>query len=202
MGLNKVWLVLAALAAASGANAQESDFDVCVKQSGEKALLACSAAISSGEHKGDRLAELYNSRGAEWRLRYNFERAVADYDEAILNAPHYIAALNNRCWALAALNRIKEALDDCNISLRVRPGFDMTYHNRGFANFRAGRFDEAFSDLELALKANPNRSQAMYLRGLIKLRRGDTAGGNTDIAAAKKIRPAVEDEFARIGVRP
>ncbi|HRF09841.1 MAG TPA: tetratricopeptide repeat protein [Xanthobacteraceae bacterium] len=182
------------------APARANDFDACVKQKGEAAIHACSAAISSGQHKGDRLAELYNSRGAEWRLRFDFARAIADYDEALLLAPHYVAALNNRCWALAAIGRVKEALDDCNVSLRVRPGFDIAHHNRGFAHFRAGNFGEALADLELTLKANPKRPQALYLRGLIKLGSGDAKGGDADIAAAKRLRASVQEEFERMGV--
>jgi len=182
------------------APARADDFDDCVKQKGEAAIHACSAAISSGQYKADRLAELYNSRGAEWRLRFDFARAIADYDEALLLAPHYVAALNNRCWALAAIGRVKEALDDCNVSLRVRPGFDIAHHNRGFAHFRAGNFGEALADLELTLKANPKRPQALYLRGLIKLRSGDAKGGDADIAAAKRLRASVQEEFERMGV--
>jgi tetratricopeptide (TPR) repeat protein len=192
--------LLFALFALFALPAQANDFDTCLKQSGENAIAACSAAISSGRYQGDRLSELYNSRGAEWRLRFNFERAIADYDEAILHAPHYVAALNNRCFALAAIGRTKEALDDCNVSLRVRPGFDMTHHNRGFANFRAGNLDEALADLEISLKASPKRAQALYLRGLIKLRRGEQVSGNADIAAAKSIRAEIAEDFARMGV--
>jgi tetratricopeptide (TPR) repeat protein len=185
---------------APGAFAQSQDFDICAKQSGENAIAACSDAIASGKFTGDRLAELYNSRGAEWRLRQNYERAIADYDEALLLAPHYVAALNNRCWALAAVGRAKEGLDDCNVSLRVKPNNDLTYHNRALANLRLGNFDDALADCEIALKANPNRAQALYIRGVIKLRKGDATGGNTDIEAARKIRAAVEQEFQKIGV--
>ena len=186
--------------AVSPAVAQSADFDACVKQSGENAIAACSDAIASGAFTGDRLAELYNSRGAEWRLRNNYERAIADYDEALLLAPHYVAALNNRCWALAAVGRAKAGLDDCNVSLQVRPGNGGTHNNRALANFKLGNFDEAFADTEIALKGNPRRSTALYLRGLIKARRGDAAGADADIAAAKRIRAAIESEFHRIGV--
>ncbi len=188
------------LLAVPRAFAQADDFDICVKQSGERAIAACSDAIASGAFSGDRLSELYNSRGAEWRLRNNYERAIADYDEALLLAPHYIAALNNRCWALAAVGRAKEGLNDCNVSLQVKPGNDATHNNRALANFKLGNFDEAFADTEIALKGNAKRSTALYLRGVIKARRGDSAGANADIAAAKRLRAAIEDEFRKIGV--
>ena len=184
----------------SGA-ASANDTEVCFKQSGDAAIAACSAAISSGEYKGDRLAELYNSRGVEWRLKDNYERALADYNEALAIAPGYAAALSNRCWAFAVVGKGNEALADCNESLRLRPNNDGTHNNRCLANFRLGNFDTAFSDCQIAIDANATRSQALFLRGLIKFRRGDIAGANADIAAAKKNRASVEADFEKIGIR-
>ncbi len=185
----------------SGAAASANDTDICFKQSGDAAIAACSAAISSGEHKGDRLAELFNSRGVEWRLKDNYERALADYNESLAIAPQYAAALSNRCWALAVVDRNTEALVDCNESLRLRPGNDGTHNNRCLANFRLGNLDAAFEDCQIAIDANATRSQAVFLRGLIKFRRGDIAGANADIAAAKKTRASIEADFEKFGIR-
>jgi tetratricopeptide (TPR) repeat protein len=185
----------------SGALAFANDTDICFKQSGDVAIAACSTAISSGEFKGDRLAELYNSRGVEWRLKDNYERALADYNEALAIAPLYTAALSNRCWAFAIVGRNKEALADCNEALRLRPGNDGTHNNRCLANFRLGNLDAAYEDCQIAIDANATRSQAMFLRGLIKFRRGDIAGANADIAAAKKTRASVEADFEKFGIR-
>jgi tetratricopeptide (TPR) repeat protein len=185
----------------SGTLASANDADICYKQSGDVAIAACSAAISSGNYKGDRLAELYNSRGAEWRLKDNYERAIADYNEALILAPGYAAALSNRCWAFAVIGKGAEALADCNESLRLRPNNDGTHNNRCLANFRLGDLDAALGDCQIALDANATRSQAMFLRGLIKSRRGDVAGANADIAVAKKIRASIESDFEKIGIR-
>lgn len=184
-----------------GAPASATDTEICFKQSGDAAIAACSAAISSGDYKGDRLAELYNSRGVEWRLKENYERALADYNEALAIAPGYAAALGNRCWALAVVGKGSEALADCNESLRLRPNNDGTHNNRCLANFRLGNLDAALSDCQIAIDANATRSQALFLRGLIKFRRGDIAGANTDIAAAKKNRASIETDFEKIGIR-
>jgi tetratricopeptide (TPR) repeat protein len=190
------FLVLTPAAAASA-----NDADICYKQSGDVAIAACSAAISSGQYKDDQLAELYNSRGAEWRLKDNYERAIADYNESLAIAPRYSAALSNRCWAFAVVGKGAEALADCNESLRLRPGNDGTHNNRCFANFRLGNLDAALEDCQIAINANATRSQATFLRGLIKFRRGDIAGANADIAAAKKIRASIEADFEKFGIR-
>lgn len=99
------------------------------------------------------------------------------------------------------MGRAKEGLDDCNVSLRVKPNNDATHHNRALANFRLGNFDDALADCEIALKANANRAQALFLRGLIKSRRSDAPSGNTDIEAAIKIRHSVEEDFRKMGVQ-
>jgi tetratricopeptide (TPR) repeat protein len=190
-------LLLLAPAAPASAN----DYESCVKQSGDAAITACSAAISSGQFTGNRLADLYNARGVEWRLKDNYERAIADYDEALRLAPGYVSALSNRCWALAVVGRAREALADCNEALKRQPKNDGVHNNRCLANFRLGDFDAAFTDCQIAIDANATRSQPLFLRGLIKFRRGDVAGANADLAAAKKNRPAVEDDFGKIGIR-
>jgi tetratricopeptide (TPR) repeat protein len=199
--MRRTYLLSAILFFGFSAPASANDAEICFKQSGDAAIAACSAAISSGNYKGDRLAELYNSRGAEWRLKDNYERAIADYNEALNLAPGYAAALSNRCWAFAVTGKGAEALADCNESLRLRPGNDGTHNNRCLANFRLGNLDAALGDCQIALDANATRSQAMFLRGLIKSRRGDIAGANADIAAAKKIRASIESDFEKIGIR-
>jgi tetratricopeptide (TPR) repeat protein len=199
--MRRAYLLFALVAFAFTAPAFGQDSEICFKQSGDVAISACSAAISSGNYSGDRLAELYNSRGAEWRLKDNYERAIADYNEALLLAPRYAAALSNRCWAYAVVNRGNDALADCNEALRLRPGNDGTHNNRCLANFRLGNFDAAAEDCQIAINANATRSQALFLRGLIRFRRGDIAGANTDIAAAKKNRASVETDFEKIGIR-
>ena len=37
--------------------------------------------------------------------------------------------------------------------------------------------------------------------GITKVRKGDVAGGNADIAAGKKIKPWVVEEFGRYGIK-
>ena len=72
---------------------------------------------------------------------------------------------------------------------------------RGFVNLRLGRADDAIKDYDAALKLDPKLAGALYGRGLAKMRKGDRAGGSADVAAAKRIRSDIAEEFSRYGVR-
>jgi hypothetical protein len=64
-----------------------------------------------------------------------------------------------------------------------------------------GQWDSAVADYDSALRLDPRLTASLYGRGLARLNRGDRSGGNTDIAAAKAIKPAIDEEFAHYGVQ-
>src|SRR5215467_3139467 len=43
----------------------------------------CSAVIRTARDKGDKLAEAFNNRGVGYRLKGDYDRAIADYNQAI-----------------------------------------------------------------------------------------------------------------------
>jgi hypothetical protein len=48
----------------------------------------CTAVIESGKFTGKDLANIFNSRGNAYAMKREFDRAIADYDQAILLAPN------------------------------------------------------------------------------------------------------------------
>lgn len=148
-----------------------------------------------------RYASNWRNRGGAYEGKGNYDRAIADYSEAIRLAPDNAGYLNDRCWVRAVGNRdLQLALDDCTESLRLKPDDAGTIDSRGFVYLRLGRLDDAIADYNAALRLNARLAGALYGRGLAKLRKGDTSGGEADIAAAKAIRSGVVEEFARYGV--
>src|ERR1700674_4625480 len=57
---------------------------------------ACSAVIKAGRDKGDKLAEAFNNRGVGYRLKGDYDRAIADYAQAIKLNAKLVAAFVNR----------------------------------------------------------------------------------------------------------
>jgi tetratricopeptide (TPR) repeat protein len=63
---------------------------------------ACTAVIESGKFTGNDLAKMFNNRGnAYFAFRRDPDRAIADYDQAILLAPNDPTAYFNRAHAKA-----------------------------------------------------------------------------------------------------
>src|SRR2546423_13715359 len=57
---------------------------------------ACSAVIKAGRDKGEKLAEAFNNRGVCHRLKGDYDRATADYAQAIQLNAKLAAAFVNR----------------------------------------------------------------------------------------------------------
>src|SRR6516164_2690978 len=56
----------------------------------------CSAVIKAARDKGDKLAEAFNNRGVGYRLKGDYDRAIADYNQAIKLNAKFAVAYNNR----------------------------------------------------------------------------------------------------------
>ena len=72
---------------------------------------------------------------------------------------------------------------------------------RGVAYGVKGDYARAVADYARAIAIDPHNVFTLYRRGAAKLKLGDAAGGEADIAAAKRMRPDVAEEFTRRGMR-
>jgi tetratricopeptide (TPR) repeat protein len=167
----------------------------------DQKIAGCSAIIAAGKGSPHDLALAYNTRGGQFYYKGEHLRAIADYDEAIKLDPQYFHALNNRCWANAVVGRLEAALKDCDAAVPLSPNSGNVYENRAFIHLKMGSYTRAISDYDIALKLEPESGDVRYGRGIAKLRSGDVAGGNADIAAGKKIKSWVVEEFERYGIK-
>ncbi len=133
-------------------------------------------------------------------------------------------ALGLRCWARAAGDMdLDGALSDCNRATRVRlaeshsvfwrlthraaPGPGWLESNRSLVYLRLGDLARAIADDDAALRQIPSKESAaraypLYLRGLAELRQGLKSRGEADLAAARKLRPGIDDYYASMGLEP
>src|SRR5262249_32932291 len=108
--------------------------------------------------------------------------------------------LNSTCWVAAIAGELRDALLDCNESLKLRPNDANTLNSRGLVHLKLGQYGDAISDYDAALLSDPKNASSLFGRGSAKLRSGDAAAGERDIAAAKSLRSNIADEFAGYGV--
>ena len=104
---------------------------------------ACTAAIESGKWSGAGLAWAYNNRSFAYIMRGDFDRGIADADEAIRLDPNDAAAFNNRGNGYRMKEEYDRAITDYTQAIRTDPTYAFAFKNRGSVYQRQGDLDRA-----------------------------------------------------------
>lgn len=86
----------------------------------------------------------------------DYERAVADFSEAIRLKPDDAEAYLNRGDAYDGQHDYDRAIADFNAAMRLKPKLPDAYYNRGNAYLAKGDDDKAIADYNQALQLNPS----------------------------------------------
>jgi tetratricopeptide (TPR) repeat protein len=162
------WLSALLIAVASCvAHAQsQADKDSCVKKDPDEAIPACTRLITSEKLSQQELLIAFTNRGYAWGTKRDYDREIADYNEALRLDPRHAPAYNNRGLAWRNKGDHDRAIADYNEALRLNPKYAIAYNNRGFA-WRVKRdYDRAIADFNEALLLNPRYALAYRNRGL------------------------------------
>jgi tetratricopeptide (TPR) repeat protein len=130
-----------------------------------------------------------NNRGSNYDDIGEYDRAIADFDEALRLNPREGMAFNNRCFVF--LFRKKDydrAIQDCTQALSINPTAKR-YFNRGEAYRMKHNYTQAVADLTESIRLDPGYADSYCSRGLAKQSNGDAAGGQADIDKAKQLNP-------------
>jgi len=196
-------LALAAglLAGTCDVQAAGNDANICIKESGDAAIDACSRAIQSRHYSGHVLARQYLSRGVERRAKEDYESALADFAEAAKIDKKYADAFYNRCAIYNFRKEYDAAITECSQAIKIGPSAEATmaggserlgkdnalsdyYAERGFAYFRKDDYVHALVDLDNAIRLNEHNGRALKTRGLTYEAKGDSRAA-ADLASAK-----------------
>src|SRR5882672_773766 len=149
---------------------------------------ACSAVIKAGRDKGDKLAEAFNNRGVGYRLKGDYDRAIADYDQAIKLKPSAESHFN-RGNAYLGKSQYASAIDDYNQAIKFKADFGPAFDNRCWARAVVGILKPALSDCNEALRLMPGNAATLDSRGFIFLKMTLFDAAVSDYDAALKIEP-------------
>jgi len=86
----------------------------------------------------------------------DLDRAVADYDQAILIKPDYVAAFYNRGLALTDKEEYAKAISDFTAVLRVDPKNPTVLYRRGATLLKSGDVEAGSADLATAKAIKPD----------------------------------------------
>jgi tetratricopeptide (TPR) repeat protein len=106
------------------------------------------------------ISAAYNDRGLSWYHKGEYDKAIADYNQALAVNPNYAIAYNNRGNTWEKKGEYDKAIADYNQALVINPKDAIAYNNRGNTWEKKGEYDKAIADYNQALAVNPNYANA------------------------------------------
>jgi tetratricopeptide (TPR) repeat protein len=154
-----------AFGAAALATVNDPTLD-CLSEDNERRISGCSAMIDTPGLPDDQRSLAYGMRALAYSLLGMFDKALADYDEALTIKPDFPLALNNRAWAYYKLGRASDGLGDVQKALELSPGSPYALDTRAHIHQALGDTQAALEDYELAMQVGGERIVKMYQCGL------------------------------------
>ena len=121
----------------------------------DEVISSCTAVIQSGQETGRDLAAAFTIRGRAYRAKSDYDRAIADYTEAIRIEPNDVLAFYSRGIAYFNKKDYDRAIADYTASLRLAPGDVIALQNRGHAYQAKHEYDRAIADYSEAIRIEP-----------------------------------------------
>ena len=157
--------IAALLFVPSSAKAQLHDWEQLCNGTGgapsEVIVEGCSQVIANEGESLNNVAIAYNNRGNALRALNRFDKAKADYDNAIILAPSDPFPYRNRGVTYGLLGDYAAALADFDRAIVLAPKYASAYLGRAFALEQLGNHQAALADLAKATKLDPKLVAAM-----------------------------------------
>jgi len=207
------WRVLAGAAVAivlASQPAAADDAETCRTASADAAIAACTRAIDGGKIRGKELAEPYLYRGTAYKGKDDFDRAIADFSEAIRLDPGGPFAYAQRGLVYNQKKDYDRAIADLTRFITLNPGRQYlanAYIARAMAyaarvhvtnNPAENRLDPEIADLTEAIALRPDYPVLFKARGSAYELEGQPDRAIADYRAVLRIDPADPDATAAL----
>jgi len=147
-------------------------------------IAACTRNIQSGRFTGRNLAVAFTNRGLAYKRKGQWDRAIADYSEAIRLKSDDAQVFNNRGNAYFHKGQLDRAIKDYDDAIRLQPDLAEAFSNRGNVYRKKGRFDRAIKDYDEAIHFKPDNAQVFADRGLAYEKKGEPSQALRDFEKA------------------
>ncbi len=189
---------LIALIGTAAAPARADDVETCKRWIGDDSIAACTRVITSNTLRGRDLAQIYVSRAATYiRFKGDWDRAIADYDEALRLDPKIAGAYAGRAAAYIRKGNIDRAWSDLTEGLRLDPRHPGVRNVLGIYYNKKGDYERALTEVNEALRLSPQYLYAFNTRGEIYESKGELNRALADFRMALSLDP---DKRQRGGV--
>ena len=129
-----------------------------------------------------------------------FNNPETFYTSVINKGTQVALAYNNRGNYYYYIHKIKDAAQDFNRAIELKPDYANAYNNRGIIKNDLGDFKNAIVDYNLAIKFKNKYAEAFNNRGVSKYNSGDISGAKQDYDNAVKYNPDYAEAYNNIGV--
>ena len=174
-------------------------FCVCLQMLCVLLVGLSSASLAQTTQIKPQTADDYFKRGNDYRNKNDYEKAIADYTEALRLNPQLAKAFLNRALAHFNLKDFDTAIADNTQAIKINPRYAEAYHNRGTAYARQGNYDAGLADINRAIKLNPRLAEAYFSRGVINNALGNNDRAIADYSLAVKLDPQLGKAYYNRG---
>jgi tetratricopeptide (TPR) repeat protein len=149
-------ILSSALALAITRVAAEDDSVVqCQNDNPDVAIPACTSLIESGRVDVAALPRVLAQRAEAFARKFDYDRAIKDYNHAIKLRPEFWIAFDGRGLAHANRLNFELAIKDYDQSIKLRPDNARAFYHRGMAKFGLCDLDGADADIAKARELDP-----------------------------------------------
>jgi tetratricopeptide (TPR) repeat protein len=143
------------------------DIKDCMEERPGAVIAACTRLVDDPTTAERMRTFAYNKRGLGFLDLKQYDKALADFDEAIRLLDFYSDAYWGRAKAYAAKgDHARAAADEAKaISLQPAPAGAIIRHAQGVTEMRRKRYDRAIDEFDRALKIDPHHIKSLSDRG-------------------------------------
>src|SRR5216683_1325448 len=134
-------------------------------------------------------------RGRAWKEQADYEKALADLNQAIRLDPDRPAYFSNRGLVYDRLEEYDRAIGDYSEALRRDPTDAQTYSNRGRAYRAKKDYDQAVNDFNQAIRLDPQLADAYFHRGNAYKAKKEYSQAIRDYSEAIRLDPNWPDPY-------
>lgn len=131
-------------------------------------------------------------RGIAYALKHDYDRAIADYTDAIALNPRSALTYFDRALAHGYKRETDLAIDDYSEAIRLNPRYGLAYKNRAYAYRIKGDRQRAIDDFSQAINLSVGDAWTYTSRGVVREELGDHDGAIADFTTAIQI----DDKYA------
>jgi len=147
----------------------------------------------------ERVPLAYNNRGTYFYTIGLYDRAIEDYNHAII-LKSSVDVYSNLGMAYYKIGRLDEAIENFNNAISMNPKYSKAYNNRASVFRKMGRLDEAIADYRKAIALAPSSPQAYYNLGVLHAQNGLFDQAIEYYSQALAIDPNYADAYSNRGI--